>query len=218
MRFDPERNVATVYGTTLLAALVAQDYYLVLMIGDGECVKLLPERNGEVVVFPGKTSFDDTVHGVTESMCDAESLSHMHHAYGTFSPAQPIAIGLCSDGVSELFHSAQGIVNCFYSFMDCFAENGKQETEAALRQYLEGLTARSLARGMAGDDATVAIAVRGLAAFTPPPKPEPQKAPEPQSENTPDPDGQSEQTAQEQTTESAPAPVAPTEAQPNEKE
>jgi hypothetical protein len=93
---DDENTQVRFYGTTLLAALLKDDFWFVIQIGDGRCV-IIDEK--KKAYFP---ALDDEAlgFGKTTSLCDSNAAENFREIYGN-TPVKGIT--LASDGVSDSF-------------------------------------------------------------------------------------------------------------------
>jgi serine/threonine protein phosphatase PrpC len=84
------------YGTTLLAALLKDEFWFVLQIGDGKCVIIDAQGKAR---FPG---IDDEAlgFGKTTSLCDSKAAENFRDIYGG-TPIKGITVA--TDGVTDSF-------------------------------------------------------------------------------------------------------------------
>ncbi len=89
-------NIETMYGSTLIAAILTSKYWFGIQIGDGNCVcvyedgqtkSLIPEDNRLVANF-------------TTSLCDSDAINNFRQYYST---EIPIAVLVSTDGLSTSF-------------------------------------------------------------------------------------------------------------------
>jgi hypothetical protein len=93
---NDENTQVRFYGTTLLAALLKDDFWFVIQIGDGRCV---------IIDAQGKARFpalDDEAlgFGKTTSLCDSNASENFREIYGR-TPVKGIT--LATDGVTDSF-------------------------------------------------------------------------------------------------------------------
>jgi hypothetical protein len=91
-----ENTQVRFYGTTLLAALLKEEFWFVLQIGDGKCVII--DAKGKAR-FPG---IDDEAlgFGKTTSLCDSKAAENFRDIYGG-TPIKGITVA--TDGVTDSF-------------------------------------------------------------------------------------------------------------------
>lgn len=152
-------NIAQPYGTTLLAAVVAKDYYLAMMIGDGAMVKILPDLSSEIVQFPRKKVYDDEPHGTTDSLCEHNAYSKMFVICDPIKEDENgLAFAMCSDGMSEAFDTDQLLIKKINNYLNYYAEEGLDKSLVAIEKQLNELSRVSPMK----DDISLAFATNHL--------------------------------------------------------
>ena len=154
-------DVSQPYGTTILAALVAKDYYLVMMIGDGAIARINSDFSSNIVEFPGKKVYDDQPHSATDSLCSQNSYETIFFAHGQLTEGDAVAFALCSDGMSEAFVSDELLLGKFKNYLNYYAEEGLQKANEAITAQLNQLSQLSVMK----DDISLAFATNSLASF-----------------------------------------------------
>ncbi len=154
-------DVAQPYGTTILAALISNDYYLVLMIGDGAIAKINSDFNSSIVTFSGKHIFDDQPHSATDSLCEIDSYNKIFSVCERIADGESIAFALCSDGMSEAFSSDDILLKKFNNYLNYYAEEGLEKASAAIEAQLNELSRISPMK----DDISLAFATISLEKF-----------------------------------------------------
>ena len=152
---------ASPYGTTMLAALICKDYYLLLMIGDGAIIQINPDFTSNMVVFPGKIELDDGPHGPTDSMCASDNYRKLFDICEKIEEDNAIAFALCSDGLSEAFSTDKSLMDKLKNYLNFFAEEGMDSAVEAITAQLNQLTKISWAQ----DDISLAFATRHIEAY-----------------------------------------------------
>ncbi|MDR3353637.1 MAG: protein phosphatase 2C domain-containing protein [Synergistaceae bacterium] len=131
-----ERNmIEPAYGTTLIAAVAADDFWFGLHIGDGRCV-----TKGYDLVFSQPIPWDEKCFlNVTTSLCDEDAFERSRHC---FSRDVPAAIFIGSDGIDDCFAN-DGQIYALYDNVICnFGLNGFDEAHEMLAEYLPKLSAK----------------------------------------------------------------------------
>lgn len=149
------------YGTTLLAVLLARDYYLALMIGDGVIIRMTPEGEAVEEAFEGKELSDRV-----DSMCNRESAFKLFAKCVRLEEAdKDTAFVLCTDGFceSEAFTSREIMRNWPKKYLAYWAEHGFDTAMTAVTKQLAQVSDYSMAQ----DDISIAIAVRDVSAYLP---------------------------------------------------
>ncbi len=166
-------DVGNPYGTTLLATLMCRDYYLVVMLGDGAIMKILPgssdnpalNATGEMVKFEGKNAFDDAPHGATDSMCSVDAYYNIFFGYDEIDPERDhgLLFALGSDGISEAFPNDAGLVREFMIHYGNFVQVGLEQALEDSQARLDMLSQKSAAH----DDISIAYVTFSDEAYIP---------------------------------------------------
>jgi len=139
------------YGTTLMAAMVTERYWLGIHIGDGRFTVLYSDGT-----FDQPVPWDDKCFlNATTSICDDEAAERARYCFFSNEEKEPpVAVFLCSDGVDDnypveenekyLYKLYRTIALTFYK--DGFDSTCKQLKELAVKFATEGK----------GDDTTIA--------------------------------------------------------------
>lgn len=145
-RYLAGERTESIYGTTIIAALLIKDFWFAIQLGDGKCVML--SSSGEWIhpIPQNEKCFLNQ----TTSMCDKDALDNFRHCFGNELPG---AIFVGSDGVDDSFgYEDMAALNSFYGVV--LTSFGTQIFEAAvegLKDYLPRLSARG-----SGDDISIA--------------------------------------------------------------
>lgn len=154
-------DVSQPYGTTILAALVARDYYLVMMIGDGAIAKINGDFTASIVSFEGKQVFDDQPHSATDSLCSQNAYETIFFSHGQLAENDTVAFALCSDGMSEAFITDELLLGKFKNYLNYYAEEGLEKANEAITAQLNQLSQLSAMK----DDISLAFATNNLSVF-----------------------------------------------------
>jgi serine/threonine protein phosphatase PrpC len=93
---DEEDYAVSIYGTTLIAAMLTPQFWFALQIGDGACVVIAENGSAKIAI-----SVDESLaFGKTTSICDTNAASHFRHSFG-FEPI--LGISVATDGVVDSF-------------------------------------------------------------------------------------------------------------------
>lgn len=136
--------VEMAYGTTLIAMIVTEQYWLCLHIGDGKCI-VFDEKNG----FSQPVPWDERCFlNTTTSLCDIDALSCFRHY---FSRNLPSALFIACDGVDNSF-ADDASLNGFYGLIaDSFRIMPFENAVCELAEYLPVLSENG-----SGDDISIA--------------------------------------------------------------
>ena len=88
-----------IYGSTLLACFVSDNFWFVLKIGDGSCVII--DETGEAQAL-AELEDERLAFGRTSSLCDNDALGNFREAYGFTSIK---GLTAATDGVTDSFES-----------------------------------------------------------------------------------------------------------------
>ncbi|MGM9612202.1 MAG: protein phosphatase 2C domain-containing protein [Butyricicoccus sp.] len=136
--------VERAYGTTMIAALVTEHYWIGLQQGDGRCIAVRTDGTCEQPI-----PWDPRCEAnITTSICDKNAADEFRHC---FSENPPAAIFLCSDGVDSAYPDMDGTYGFCQALASLYLSDGRQGLERAVAEYLPGLSRRGT-----GDDVTVA--------------------------------------------------------------
>lgn len=127
------KAVERLYGCTLMLALVCEDFWMVMQIGDGRCVvfrSLYDEPMFEPVPLDDKCFLNKTT-----SLCDSAAESELHYCIGGRSTI-PYAILLGTDGIEDSWGTNEKLYNFYIDLLKkgdiSTAEQLTQELQSAL--------------------------------------------------------------------------------------
>ncbi|MBR4569645.1 MAG: protein phosphatase 2C domain-containing protein [Candidatus Riflebacteria bacterium] len=151
-------NPYHLYGTTLLAAAISEEYWFAIQIGDGTCLALFDENNdySEFKQINQPIPDDERCYNnITTSICDSDSYLEFRHSVGTKLPQ---AIFLGSDGIENSFscdnrkQELQSLQNFYIDLIKDFSEDTtKEKRNENLSEKLKNLT-----EDYSGDDMAIA--------------------------------------------------------------
>ena len=137
-------GVDRAYGTTMIAALVTENYWIGLQQGDGRCIAVRSDGACEQPI-----PWDERCEAnITTSICDENAADEFRHC---FSEILPAAIFLCSDGVDGSYPDMDGTYGFCQALSSIYIRDGRPGLERAVAEYLPRLS-----RQGTGDDVTVA--------------------------------------------------------------
>ncbi len=138
------QGVERAYGTTMIAALVTEKYWIGLHQGDGRCIAVRTDGSCEQPI-----PWDERcVANITTSICDENAVDEFRHC---FSETPPAAVFLCSDGVEGAYPDMDGAYGFCQTLSSIYLSDGRPGLERAVAEYLPELSRRGT-----GDDVTVA--------------------------------------------------------------
>jgi hypothetical protein len=163
LRDVPDATLA--YGTTLLAALLAEQYMLIVQIGDGDV--LVVDDDGAVSrPLPADPRL---FAGETTSLCSRNARRHIRTALRRFSDLDlppPALVMVSTDGYANSFREDAGFVQVGSDLLDAIRAEGAGAVAEALPSWLE-----EASRLGSGDDVTVGVICRDDPAGGPPAQP-----------------------------------------------
>ncbi|MGN8654484.1 protein phosphatase 2C domain-containing protein [Blautia obeum] len=132
------------YGCTLILAVIMQDYWYALQIGDGKCVALYDDG---VYVESIPADEENCVGNRSTSICGSHALEDFRHYW---SQIKPLAVYVSSDGIEESFDE-KGLFNFYYSITHWVQNDGKEMAEKQIEDLLP-----KISEGGSGDDVSIA--------------------------------------------------------------
>lgn len=99
-----------IYGATLIAVMVVENFIIALQQGDGKCIFL--NKNGD---FFEPVQWDERCYmNITTSLCDEDAAESFRFHIDKFSDnSRPIAVFVASDGIEDSYDN-QDTMLCFY--------------------------------------------------------------------------------------------------------
>ncbi|MFE7070218.1 protein phosphatase 2C domain-containing protein [Streptomyces sp. NPDC057620] len=169
----------TLYGTTLIGAVVTPWLLTAWQIGDGDLAVVGHDGSVARPLAPAEDDLGDE----TESLCGPQAWRAVRtHWAPVFEEARiPRLVVLSTDGLSKSFASGDGFTEFVGGMDERLATEGFEGVREALPDWLRHASRYS------GDDTTLAAALLHSYAARPQPKPEPEPASEPVPEPGPDP-------------------------------
>jgi hypothetical protein len=133
---EEEDYDVSIYGTTLVAAMLTPQFWFALQIGDGACV-VIAEGGNTKIAIPADESL---AFGKTTSLCDTNAAGHFRHSFG-FDTI--LGISVATDGVVDSF-----LPEKYIDFTNELRENfikqpaAAKEKEKELQTFLPDLSER----------------------------------------------------------------------------
>lgn len=147
-----DTDIYSLYGTTLLAALLTENYALYLQIGDGNL--LVMNEDGEIETpLPQNAAF---IANETNSLSQANAANHFEQkiAFFAYQPP-PVLISLSSDGYINSYTSPIEFATVIKDIKQLLFEQGAEKIQAMLPDWLD-----ETSRQGSGDDITIALLYR----------------------------------------------------------
>lgn len=154
-------DISQPYGTTLLAVLLAKDYYLALMIGDGAIIKITDNFTASSIKFSGKEEYNDAPHSLTDSLCGMNAFRKIFTCFEKIQENENLAFAVCSDGLSEAFINDQNLFAKINNYLNYYADEGLTNATNPIMEQLNEISRRSAMK----DDISIAFAVNNIEKF-----------------------------------------------------
>jgi len=129
-----EDGWVSAYGTTLIAAVRATNFWFGLHIGDGKCVSV----NADGTTAQPIPWDDKCFLNVTTSLCDAQALSSFRSVFSTKNLPSAIFVG--TDGVDDTFGNDEALESFYKTVVQLFNEKEFDGAKAELKTYLPKLS------------------------------------------------------------------------------
>ena len=143
-KYIVKQRIESLYGATLLAVVVTDEYWFGLHIGDGKCIV----KNYDLS-FSQPIPWDDKCFlNATTSICDSNALSSFRHYY---SETVPPAIFIGSDGIDDCFANDAQLNNLYDAIIASFGQNDFDGALTELIDYIPRLSSKG-----SGDDMSMA--------------------------------------------------------------
>lgn len=134
------------YGTTLVFAVVTENYAFGAQIGDGKCVVIDCDSN----VFAPIPDDPRCYENVTTSMCQDDAALSARFFYLP-KGLMPAAVFLCTDGVENSYWNEEQLFGFFRGLALTIVENGIEDSVRQLTEFLPAMTKKG-----SGDDVSCA--------------------------------------------------------------
>ena len=140
-RYEKGEKVQSAYGATLIGAVVTEDFWFGVHIGDGKCIAF--DMDG---IDTEPIPWDEQCFlNVTTSICDANASSEMRYF---FSRELPAAVFVGSDGIDDSFKNERHLHNFYHVVLSSFATETEEKATQGLADYLPKLSAQGSADDM----------------------------------------------------------------------
>lgn len=146
---DASKELLVLYGSTLLAALLARDFLLFLQLGDGDI--LVVSDDGRVMRPIPKD--ERLIANETTSLSTPQAWQEMQIDFWPVSGEPPPLVLLSTDGYANSFVSEQDFLTVGRDYLELIRKKGIEEIKAHLEEWLEEASIQG-----SGDDITVGLA------------------------------------------------------------
>ncbi|NEP77432.1 MAG: protein phosphatase 2C domain-containing protein [Okeania sp. SIO3B3] len=139
-----------VYGATLLAVLVTENYHLYLQLGDGDILTV--DTLGNTIRPIPKD--ENLIANETYSLCMKDAWKYINNCFVT---SKPEMILVSTDGYANSFDSEENFIKIGKDYLDMICQQGFDEVAAQLKGFLE-----QTSQAGSGDDITFGLIKSGL--------------------------------------------------------
>ena len=126
------------YGATLIGAVVTEDFWFGVQIGDGKCVAF-DHAGTDTEPIPWD---EQCFLNLTTSLCDSDAAGEFRFC---FSRELPAAVFVGSDGIDGSFKNQRHLHNFYRVVLTSFAQEDAQQAAEELGAYLPQLSAQGSA-------------------------------------------------------------------------
>ena len=145
-RYDKGERLEHIYGTTLIAGLITEQYLLLIQQGDGRCVVFNADGSASQPIPWDEKCFAN----ITTSLCDEDAIQRFRYCTVNLNDNPLVACLVGSDGVEDSYLSMDLMHSYYRDLLVYASENGT----AALNEYL-GETLSEFSKQGSGDDVTI---------------------------------------------------------------
>jgi len=140
-RYEKGEKVQSAYGATLIGAVVTDDFWFGVQIGDGKCVAFdMAGIDTEPIPWDERCFLN-----VTTSICDENAGGEMRYF---FSRDLPCAVFVGSDGIDDSFKNERHLHNFYRVVLSSFVTETEENATRSLADYLPSLSAQGSADDM----------------------------------------------------------------------
>ena len=137
-------GVENAYGTTLIAIIITEKYWLAIQLGDGRCIAIRADGSCEQPVRVDERCQNN----LTTSVCDKDAIKEFRYS---FSEQFPAAVFACTDGVEAAFSDMDSTYGFVQELASTYLEKGKNGLNKSMEQILPALSKKGN-----GDDVSIA--------------------------------------------------------------
>jgi len=150
-KYENGESLNKAYGTTLIAAMATERYWLGIHIGDGRFTVLYSDGT-----FDQPVPWDDKCFlNATTSICDDDAADRTRYCFFSNEEKEPpIAVFLCSDGVDDNYPAEENekhLYKLYKTIAQTFVKDGFESTCGQLKELAE-----KFANEGKGDDTSIA--------------------------------------------------------------
>ena len=165
-KYEEEKRIFSAYGTTLIAAVMTEDFWFALQIGDGKGVRIKADGTFDEPIPDDPKCFLNA----TTSLCDADAAERCRACYSlddlssfvkkteedglqkfqAYGLEKPAAIFVSSDGVDDSFGDREQMNNFYKTVLYSFSNDTFENAKSGIEEYLPRLSEKG-----SGDDISI---------------------------------------------------------------
>ena len=145
-RYDKGERLEHIYGTTLIAGLMTEEYLLLIQQGDGRCVVFNEDGSASQPIPWDEKCFAN----VTTSLCDEDAIQRFRYCIINLEDNPLIACLAGSDGVEDSYLSMDLMYSYYRDLLVYASENGIEALNEHLKKELPEFSKKG-----SGDDVTI---------------------------------------------------------------
>ena len=147
------KTPAKAYGATFIAAVVAETYFFILKLGDGNVCVLKDNAPHLFFGLSDELKDDELQFNLTTSLCSRAADKDFKHCFANMKKDYPIdGLILTTDGVINSYTSEQAYLDFMANIFSGYKEETRESAHAELEEFLPRLSEKG-----SGDDLTVGI-------------------------------------------------------------
>ncbi len=150
------KTPAKAYGATFIAAVVAEKYFFVLKLGDGNVCILKDNAPQMFFGLSAELKDDQLQFNLTTSLCSSDADKEFKHCFVNTDKDYPVdGWILTTDGIINSYTSEQAYLDFMGNIFSGYKEEPLKSAHAELAEFLPRLSEKG-----SGDDLTVGIIFR----------------------------------------------------------
>lgn len=145
-------QVATAYGSTLLAVAICNDFLISFQLGDGDVLVVSDATDTVERFIPQDESL---IANETTSLCQKDGWRFIRYRFQLFRESPPAMLLLSTDGYANSFASRDAFLKVGADYLDMLCRDGGDEIAMSLPRWLQDTSSNG-----SGDDITLGIIYR----------------------------------------------------------
>ena len=155
-KLDIMHNNFKAYGSTFIAAVLTERFYVILKLGDGNvCLVHGGGRTTLAEKYFEWLKDDNLQFNLTTSLCSENADMDFRYAFSKYDPNELHGIILTSDGVINSYTSKDSYLKLIKNVYLSFSKRNKNDAKTELADFLDTLSEKG-----SGDDVSIAVVCR----------------------------------------------------------